>query len=253
MQKRLMVKGRFLTTQWQVVRQASASPTQEQIEALDRLLRTYCPALIEFLRRRFNFTVHQAEDVVQCFVRDQILIKNILATASSERGRFRTFLLNSLQNYTYDRLRKERARSRRPLNGFSPLDEVANDSNDLEPDGPQRLFDDLFGRQILAEAIRRTHQHCLEIQKPEIWEILHSRILSPHLSTEPAISYPVLVQELGLKNHAEAQNRLATGKRIFKRFFQAVVEEFSTDHSEFEEELQYFQKFFATSGQDPTP
>ena len=246
-----MEKGRFLTTQWQVVRQASASPTQDQIEALDRLLRTYCPALIEFLRRRFHFTVHQAEDTVQCFVQDQILIKNILATASSERGRFRTFLLNSLQNYTYDRLRKEQARCRRPHNGFSPLEEAVTESNDIDPESPQKLFDDLFGRQILAEAIQRTHQHCLEVQKPEIWEILHSRILSPHLGSEPAISYSILVEELGLKSRAEAQNRLATGKRIFKRCFQAVVEEFSTAHSEFEEELQYFQKFFETSGQDP--
>ncbi len=250
MKKRLLEHGRFLTTQWQVVRQASASPTPEQLNALDHLLRTYGPALVEYLKSHFSFSIHQAEDVVQDFVTDQVLIKNLLASASSSRGKFRTFLLKSIQNYTYDRLREERTLKRHPVNGFTTLneggvDDLADASNDH-----QRLFDEYFVRQILAEVIQRTHQLCIEIEKPEIWEILHARVLSPHLAMSSPVDYETLINELGLESKVEAQNRLASGKRMFKRFLQTVVEEFSADQSEFEEELRFIQRFFADTQQD---
>ena len=249
----MLEQGRFATTQWQMVRQASACADDERIQALDQLLRTYFPALIEYLKRQYRLPEDRAEDVVQDFVTDQVLIKNLLSKASQERGRFRTFLLNSIQHYTNDRIRREKALKRRPVNGFTTLTDVQMQALEQEQTDSQEAFDDVFARQVIAEAIQRTHQRCLTENHMEIWEILHARILAPLLEDLPITAYDELVTELGLQNRGEAQNRLASGKRIFKRYFRAVVEEFAADEQELEEELLYFSKFFRSESQDPVP
>ncbi len=250
MKRQLLEQGRFATTQWQMVRQASDCADDERIEALDQLLRTYCPALIEYLKRQYRLPEDRAEDVVQGFVTDQVLIKNLLSKASQDRGRFRTFLLNSIQRYTNDRIRRDKALKRRPANGFTSLTDGQAETLEAPPSDSQHTFDDIFARQVIAEAIQRTHQRCLSEKRMEIWEILHARIFSPLLEDIPTRSYDELVAELGLRNSGEAQNRLASGKRMFKRYFRAVVEEFAADEQELEEELAYLRKFFRSDTQD---
>jgi len=63
-------------------------------------------------------------------------------------------------------------------------------------------------------------------------------------------SYDTLIRELGLRDRAEAQNKLATGKRIFQRCFKEVIEEFTETKEEFEEEWTYLSGFFSSSSQD---
>ena len=74
-------------------------------------------------------------------------------------------------------------------------------------------------------------------ESPEIWEILHARILAPHLEEKPPEDYLVLIRELNLKDTAEAHNKMNSGKRMFKRFFRKVIEEFAMDETELEDEL----------------
>ena len=253
MKRRMLEQGRFATTQWQIVRQASVRADDDRIRALDQLLRTYCPALIEYLKRQFRLSEDRAEDLVQDFVTDQVLIRNLLSKASRDRGRFRTFLLNSIQHYTNDRIRYDKALKRRPVNGFAPLLNDTIQELENQRDSDQTTFDDLFARQVIAEAIQRTHQKCLTDNRLEIWEVLHARILSPLLEDTPVTDYNLLVTELGLQNRAEAQNRLASGKRMFKRYFQTVVEEFAADEQELESELQFLRKFFRSDSQDSSP
>ena len=55
MKRQPIQQGRFQTTQWHVVRQATEAPDLERMEALDHLLRRYGPALVEYVKRRFHF------------------------------------------------------------------------------------------------------------------------------------------------------------------------------------------------------
>lgn len=182
--------------------------------------------------------------MVHGFVEDRVLTKNLLAQASEERGKFRTFLLQSFRSYTLDQIRFSQRQIRRPSGGFTTLDEARDQLDKATPQDHQAVFDDGFARQVIAEAIHRTHQKCLADNAPEIWEILYARALAPHLEDMPPEDYSVLAKELELKDPAEAHNKLASGKRMFKKFFKMVVEEFAADENELEEELRYLRGFF---------
>jgi DNA-directed RNA polymerase specialized sigma24 family protein len=97
----------FLTTHWTLV--LHARQTQAEIsaqKALSNFCEAYWPPLYTFLRLRGHASP-EAQDLVQGFFA-HLLEKNTLSRADKEKGRLRTFLLGSLQNFLcneYDRSR----------------------------------------------------------------------------------------------------------------------------------------------------
>ena len=87
----------FATTQWSVVLRAAQPDDSSARLALELLCRRYWFPLYAFARRRVS-SVAEAQDLTQEFFL-RLLEKNSLATASPERGRFRSFLLASLKNF----------------------------------------------------------------------------------------------------------------------------------------------------------
>jgi DNA-directed RNA polymerase specialized sigma24 family protein len=97
----------FQTTHWTLVLSARRSDqTETAREALSDLCEAYWPPLYTFLRLRGHASP-EAQDLVQGFFA-HLLEKNTLSRADKEKGRLRTFLLGSLQNFLcneYDRSR----------------------------------------------------------------------------------------------------------------------------------------------------
>jgi DNA-directed RNA polymerase specialized sigma24 family protein len=99
--------ARFQTTHWTVVLQARKAGSDESMrKALAAFAEAYWPPLYTFLRRR-GYSPADAQDLVQGFFA-HLLEKETLSRADQEKGRLRTFLLTSLQNFVMD----ERDRSR---------------------------------------------------------------------------------------------------------------------------------------------
>src|SRR5262245_25947955 len=90
--------GAFVTTRWSVVRAAggNAEPAARRA-ALETLCRAYWGPLYAFARRRGSAR-DAAEDLVQGFFA-RLLEKNDVAVATSERGRFRSFLITSFVHH----------------------------------------------------------------------------------------------------------------------------------------------------------
>jgi RNA polymerase sigma-70 factor (ECF subfamily) len=102
----------FQTTHWTLVLQAQqGEPTQSAQQALATFCEAYWPPLYAFLRRR-GYSPADAQDLVQGFFA-YLLAKRTLSRADKEKGRLRTFLLTSLQNFVMD----ERDRSRTTKRG----------------------------------------------------------------------------------------------------------------------------------------
>ena len=88
----------FQTTHWTVVLQAGKAESDESArKALSIFSETYWPPLYTFVRRR-GYSPTDAQDIVQGFFQ-HVLEHNTLSRADREKGRLRTFLLGSLQNY----------------------------------------------------------------------------------------------------------------------------------------------------------
>ena len=95
----------FQTTHWTVVLCAGQSERDPSAqEALAAFCEAYWPPLYAFLRHR-RCTPADAQDLVQSFFA-HLLAQNALGRADRDKGRLRTFLLGSLQNFVsneYDR------------------------------------------------------------------------------------------------------------------------------------------------------
>jgi len=90
---------------------ASETESTQSAQALATFCEAYWPPLYAFLRRR-GYSPSDAQDLVQGFFA-YVLAKETLSRADREKGRLRTFLLTSLQNF----LMHERDRSQTKKRG----------------------------------------------------------------------------------------------------------------------------------------
>ena len=79
-------------------------------KALDNLLQQYRSALRAHLVFRMRVDRNRADDLVQGFIAEKILQRDLLAQADPAKGKFRALLVKSLERYTIDQFRKDRAR-----------------------------------------------------------------------------------------------------------------------------------------------
>jgi RNA polymerase sigma factor (sigma-70 family) len=101
----------FHTTHWTVVLQAGATMSDAAARrALAAFSETYWPPLYTFDRRR-GYSPADAQDVVQGFF-EHLFAQNALRRADQQKGRLRTFLLSSLENYMRDEYGRARALKR---------------------------------------------------------------------------------------------------------------------------------------------
>lgn len=202
--------------------QFAARSVGKDAEALDRLLLRYRLPLKVYLLYSFPNLKNQADELLQDFTADRILKEGWLSNADRKRGRFRDFLKTSLTNFVRDRLRADSE----PLASLEGLE--------LDPPAEEprvELFDLNWARVVLAETLKRMEQDCRSLGREQprritIWEVFRLRILEPNLKDAEPMNYDRLVSELGIVSPVDAQNMLATAKRIFTRHLNSVIGEY---------------------------
>jgi len=102
----------FHTTHWTVVMRAreTQSDKSAQQKALSDFCEAYWPPLYAFVRHRGHASP-EAQDLVQGFFA-HVLEQNTLSRADREKGKLRTFLLGSFQNYLFNEYDRSRALKR---------------------------------------------------------------------------------------------------------------------------------------------
>ena len=84
----------FLTTRWSIVRNAAGLDPERARAALSTLCQSYWYPLYAFVRGK-GVCAQDAEDVVQGFFA-RMIEKHTLEALTPEKGRFRSFLLASI-------------------------------------------------------------------------------------------------------------------------------------------------------------
>ena len=87
----------FATTHWSVVPQAGQADSTEARHALESLCCAYWYPLYAHVRRQGR-AVEDAQDITQEFF-PRLLSHDYVRCADPQRGRFRTFLLTSLERF----------------------------------------------------------------------------------------------------------------------------------------------------------
>jgi DNA-directed RNA polymerase specialized sigma24 family protein len=233
--------GEFPLTQWSLVRGAKAADAQSRRNALSILLHRYIPALRAHLRADRRIADDLVDDLLQGFIADKVVEENLLAKAEQSRGKFRTFLLVTLDRYVVSQHRKSAAAKRSPeqLLAFDG-DVQARPSND-----PVEQFNMIWARETIAEALRRMEADCAVQQRGDVWTIFHARIIAPLFDGIEPMPYELLVKKLNLASPLQACNLLTTAKRTFSRHLLGVAAEYSSNETEARDEVNQLREILA--------
>ena len=206
--------------------------------ALEQLLIRYQPVLKAQLVVKKGTNPDEADDLVQSFIQEKILERNLLASFDPSKGKFRTFLLTSFDRFVIDSWRKSSRDARNAEVINAPVLESIS-----EPD----VFDVAWAMQVLAESVRRMQAECARKERADLWGIFEGRTLAPLRGISP-VSYHLLAERHGLASEKQTANRYTIAEAMFRRNFRQVIEEYADGDAE--DEAREFREIFFQAGAD---
>ena len=190
----------FVTTHWSVVLNAGRGDSARAGPALARLCQTYWYPLYAYARRR-GYRAHDAQDLTQDFFA-RLLDGRLLARADPGRGRFRSFLLASMNNFLANEWEKARAGKRGGGRPALSLDLAAAEQRyDLEPVDdatPDKAFDKQWALRLLEAVLTRLEQEYRREGKAALFALLKTSLTGARES-QP---YAELAASMGMSEGA---------------------------------------------------
>ena len=148
--------GQFNTTHWSVVLLAGEVQNSKAGAALEQLCQSYWYPLYAYVRRK-GYSSHDAQDLTQDFFA-RLLQKDYLRLASPERGRFRSFLLKSLDHFLINDWARGKSLKRGGDKQIISLDtetaERLYQETPADQCTPESLFDKRWALTLLDRAMK---------------------------------------------------------------------------------------------------
>ena len=165
---------RFATTRWSLVVAAGQRESPEGRAALEELCRTYWYPLYAYLRRRGS-DAHEAQDLTQAFL-TQLVAHDRIAVADPNRGRFRSFLLGSLNHFVANERRYAAAEKRGGGHRLLSVDVQRGEQRYASepPDAAtaESLFERRWALTVLERALDRLREDYTSSGKRDLYETL---------------------------------------------------------------------------------
>jgi len=232
----------FATTRWSLVLCAgdSKSDETEARQALAELCRIYWRPIFLFLSRR-GYAMPEAQDLTQDFF-VMILESNWLQHADEHRGRFRSFLLKSLQNFLSHARDKNAAQKRGGKMQFVSWDDwmseapsrLAVSSEALNSFSPERLFDLRWAATVVERALGRLREECESRGRLRLFETL-----SNHLASERGdISYAALASDLAIAEPV-VKKQLHNMRQRYRWLLRDEVAQTVRDQTDVDDEIRH--------------
>ena len=239
----------FVTTRWSLIFSAANSGSEEQKarDALAELCRTYWRPIFSFVRAR-GYSVEDAQDLTQDFF-VTMLERHWLQHADRNRGRFRSLLLRSLQNFLINAAEKTHAHKRGGDVEFISWDDwaakapsqLSNSAQAFNSLPPERLFDHNWATTVVEHALQRLREECES--KGKLWLY---RALSSHLTDErDELSYANLSAELGMTETA-VKKQLHNMRQRYRSLLRDEVSRTVEDPADVDDEIRYLCASLAT-------
>jgi RNA polymerase sigma factor (sigma-70 family) len=188
--------GLFTTTRWSVVLAAGQMDPAQASEALEALCRTYWYPLYVYVRRR-GYGPHDAQDLTQQFFA-RFLEKGSLNLADPTRGRFRSFLLRSLQNSLADDWKRAHRAKRGGGAVELPLDgavaEARYAAELTAPTTPELAYEQRWALTLLEQVLARMREDYARVGKARLFEALQDFLWG----ADGSASYATLARELAM-------------------------------------------------------
>jgi len=232
----------FATTRWSLILSAANSESGEQKArtALDELCRTYWRPVFSFVCRS-GYSMEDAQDLTQDFF-VKILERNWLQHADPNRGRFRSLLLKSLENFLVNVAEGTHTRKRGGGVEFVSWDDwmaearsqLSISAQALESLPPERLFDVRWATTVVEKVLQRLREECEGKDRLRLFYAL-----SRHLTEErDQVSYANLSAALGVAETA-VKKQLHIMRQRYRRLLRDEVAHTVENPAEVEDEIRY--------------
>jgi len=226
----------FKTTLWTEVLKAARFPAQSGSPAFADLYLAYWYPLYAYVRRR-GLSPSEAEDIIQEFF-THLVSKQSLAGLQREGGKFRSFLLRSLENFLSMHWRREQSQKRgggqRPLSMNAPDGEARFALETADAETPESTFEKRWALALLEHVTQQLKDEYVRLKKEELFVHLGD-YLQPDRNGLP---YSALIPRLRM---SEGAIKVAV-HRMRQRYGELLREAIASTVSspdEVDEELRY--------------
>jgi DNA-directed RNA polymerase specialized sigma24 family protein len=232
----------FLSTHWSIVLQAGHANNTAARDALAFLCQRYWYPLYVFVRKK-GVSPDQAEDVTQGFFA-RLIEKQVLEQATPTRGRFRSFLLASLQHYLANE--RDQAQAQKRGGGQSIVSLNVEDGESklrVEPSHyltPEKIFDRAWAVQLLELVVGRLRAEFIAKGKEAEFETLQPFLVGARNDT----SYEHAATTLEISEEAVRQ----AASRLRKRYRQLLRDEVAETVANEEEIDDEIRRLFEALG-----
>jgi RNA polymerase sigma-70 factor (ECF subfamily) len=214
----------------------------EARQALEELCRTYWYPLYAFARRKGN-THEEAQDLTQSFCA-KLLQKEQIALADPERGRFRTFLLRSFENFLRSEHRNANVQKRgggyQIISWDADLAAERYAAECADEASPTLAFERHWATVLLQSVVGLLRQEFSSSGKAELFDQLE-----PHLwGDDTSTGYSQIAEALNLTTVSVR----VTMHRLRQRFhdlLRAQIANTIESAADVEDELRYLRGLWA--------
>ena len=215
---------------------AGHTKSPESSEALEKLCQTYWYPLYAYIRRK-GYTADDAQDLTQEFFA-RLLARNYLSVADRNKGKFRSFLLGSLEHFLAREWTKAHAQKRGGGHSHFSLNELdAENRYLLEPSHDltaKKMFDWRWAVTVLDQAMAQLRHECMSNNKGD----LLSKVECLLSGEKGEASYAQVAAELNMGEGAIKMAVLRLRRR-YGELIRAEIAQTVTTPEEADEELQF--------------
>jgi RNA polymerase sigma factor (sigma-70 family) len=226
----------FHPTHWSVVLAAADTRSPYVTEALESLCRSYWYPLYAHARRQ-GFDAHESQDLTQAFFAF-LLEKKALGKVDPAKGKFRSFLLSSMNNF----LNNERDKAQRFKRGGGAkvisLDaEPAEQRYLSEPacdQTPEKIFERRWANAVVEQVAKR-----LTAEFDAAGQAQRFEILKEFLMGEPRdVSYDEAAKRMGVSVSAMT-SAIHRARLRFRDLFRAEIANTVNSPEEVDDEIRH--------------
>jgi DNA-directed RNA polymerase specialized sigma24 family protein len=224
------------------VQSAGQGATPVRQEALEKLCAAYWYPLYAYVRRK-GHDEHDAQDLTQEFFA-RLIQRNDFAGLDRGRGKFRAFLLASMNHFLAKEWRKaatlKRGAGQSPLSLDTALAEQRYGAQPVVEPTPERLFDRRWAETVIERAAQRLRAEFTNDGRETLFRELNVFLSAP----AGAGDYVTAAQRLQMTESAVAK----AVERLRRRYRDLVRQEIAQTVStpvELEEEMRYLLQVLA--------
>jgi RNA polymerase sigma factor (sigma-70 family) len=226
----------FQTTKWQMVVAAGSDQTPTRKQALEELCRIYWPAIYAHIRRQ-GFSPPDAEDHTQEFF-CRLIGGAMLQPLSSEKGRFRSYLLACCNHYISNSRDYANAQKRGGGLLFLSIDAAVGESVFQaalkDPVTPEMEFERSWANALMERVLIKLQKDYQEAGNEKIFALLHPLITD----VSPRGEYARLAHRLNV-TESNLQIMVHRLRRKHVELLRNEVKSTLVDPSELEGELRH--------------